>query len=262
MTEVIQRAFADVGAAFKLRGLWVALASEDVAESHRRTVLGPLWPLLNYVLFAGSIIIVLGHGVERDEFTAYVASGLLVWLFISEILSQSATLFIREASFIKGTVLPISIYVLRQTMLTAVRSGYALLGAVPLVLFSGVELTQTLWTLVPAFLLLLVTAPAVGVLFGFAGVYFRDFQFVVSHSVRLLMFVTPIFWMHGGGGGLRGVIYYWNPLTHYIDIVRRPVIDGVVPIHSWAVTGTVSVFLVTAALLVLGSLNRRLVFQL
>ena len=141
MFEFARRGLADIAAALHLKGLWWALASEDVLDSHRRTALGPLWPLLNYLLFVGTLVLILGNGAGPLNFTAYVASGMLVWQFINETLSMSASLFTREQSLIKGTVLPISIYVLRQTLLVSIRSFYALLGAVPVLLFSGVEFT-------------------------------------------------------------------------------------------------------------------------
>ena len=262
MIEAARNAVADIGAALKLSRVWIALASEDLTDSHRRTMLGPVLPLLNYLLFAGTIILILGHGKQSLNYTAYVASGVLVWLFVSETLSMSSTLFIREQGLIKGTVLPISIYVLRQTALIAIRSAYALVGAVMLVAFSGIEVTPALASTVPAFVLLLVTAPAVAVVFGVAGVFFRDLQFVIANATRLLMFITPIFWTHGGGGGLRGLLYHWNPLTHYIEIVRAPVVTGTAPLLSWAVAGSCSLLLCIAALLLLGKFNRQIVFLL
>lgn len=262
MLQILQRAISDIGAAFKLKGVWMALASEDIADSHRRTLIGPIWPLLNYLLFAGTVILVFARIMPGVNYTAFVASGIVIWLFISDTLTQSATLFIREASFIQGTVLPISIYVLRQTMRTAIRSAYALIGAVPLILLSGVEINVAMLSIVPAILLLLVTAPAVAILFAFAGVVFRDFQHIVSNSMRLLMFMTPIFWVRGDGGGLRGILYHWNPLTHYIEIVRQPVVSGVIPLNSWAIVLACTAGFSVAALLLLGKFNRRIVFWL
>lgn len=260
MIEAIRQAVADIAAAWERRNVWIALASEDLVDSHRRTLLGPAWPLLSYLLFAGTILLILAPQEQSVNFTAYVASGLLVWLFISETLTQSATLFRREESFIKGTVLPISVYVLRQTMLTATRSGYALAGAIPLVLFSGVTITPAVVSIIPAVLLLLITAPAVTVLFGFAGVFFRDFQFIITNAMRLMMFITPIFWVYEGQGGLRGVLHDWNPMTHYIAIIRAPILEGAAPAASWAIAGSLTALLCAAAILVLGNFSRRLVF--
>jgi ABC-type polysaccharide/polyol phosphate export permease len=262
MLELARRGLSDIGAALKLRGVWWALASEDVVDSHRRTVLGPVWPLLNYLLFVATLLMILGGSAGPINFTAYVASGMLVWLFINDALSMSATLFLREEGFIKGTVLPISIYVLRQTLLISIRSFYALLGTIMVLSYSGFQVTSALLTVVPAILLLLLTAPAIAVLFGLAGAFFRDFQFIVVNAMRLLMFITPVFWTHEGIGGWRGFFYNWNPFTHYIDIVRRPIVEGIVPLNSWAIALVGTGIMSAAALVLLGKFHRQLVFQL
>jgi ABC-type polysaccharide/polyol phosphate export permease len=124
------------------------------------------------------------------------------------------------------------------------------------------EITPALFSIIPAILILLLAAPAVAVLFGLAGAYFPDFQFIVVNAVRLLMFITPIFWTYHGLGGLLGFLYYWNPLTHYIDIIRTPIVEGVLPINSWVVVLSVTGGLLAAALLALGKFNRQIVFQI
>jgi ABC-type polysaccharide/polyol phosphate export permease len=262
MFESARRGLADLDAALKLKNVWWALASEDIADAHRRTMLGPVWPLLNYLLFVGALVLVLGSGAGSVNFAAYVASGMLVWLFINDVMSMSVTLFTREAGFIKGTVLPVSVYVLRQSMVIAIRSFYALLGAIPILLYNGMEFTPALLSVPLAILLLLLAAPAVAVLFGIGGIYFPDLQFVVVNATRLLMFITPVFWVHHDMGGMLSLLYYWNPLTHYIEILRTPVVEGVVPVNSWVVTLPLTAFLLVSALFALGRFNRRIVFQL
>ncbi len=76
------------------------------------------------------------------------------------------------------------------------------------------------------------------------------------------MFITPIFWVGGAGGGLRGVLYDWNPLTHYIEIMRQPVVSGTVPLSSWAVVLVTSSLTSIFALFALGKFNRKIVFWL
>ncbi len=262
MRELLHRAFSDIRASLHMRRVWWALASEDVVDSHRRTVLGPIWPLLNYLLFCGVIILILGNRDYPYNYTTFVASGLFVWLFINEVLTTSAGLFLREESFIKGTVLPLSIYVFRQTSMNMIRSFYALVGTVPVVVLAGFVPSAALLTVPVAIALVLVTAPAITIIFGLLGVMFRDFQHIVSNAMRLLFFVTPVFWKHEDTGGLLGFIYHWNPMTHYIDIVRRPIVEGVVPTVSWAVAGLATACLCAVALIMLGRYNRRIVFML
>jgi ABC-type polysaccharide/polyol phosphate export permease len=75
------------------------------------------------------------------------------------------------------------------------------------------------------------------------------------------MFITPVFWTHTGTGGVRGLLYYWNPLTHYIDIFRRPIVEGVIPVNSWAIALSVSAVVLVAAVVMLGKFQRQIVFQ-
>lgn len=259
--RIVRHACDDLMAGVRLRAVWLSLAAEDLAQAHSRTLLGPAWPLINYLLFTGTLVLILGQN-QGPRFPAYVATGLLVWMFLSETMTQSATMFVREESLIKGTTLPVSVYVLRQVSVTAMRSFYALAGAVPVTFIAGAGITPALITVLPAIVLLLLTAPAVTMVFGYLGVLFRDFQFVVSNVIRLLMFVTPVFWVHEGRGGWRGLLYSANPLTHYIEIVRQPVVDGTVPTTSWLVASGVSVVIAALAFVVLGRCGRQIVFLL
>jgi ABC-type polysaccharide/polyol phosphate export permease len=263
MLKVLGSAVFDIRAALKMKRVWLALASEDIGEQHRRTSLGPLWLLINYLLFAGSFAIIFGHEQSTLNFSAYVATGLFVWLFVSEIITQGMSLFAREESFIKGTTLPISVYVMRLVMQSVIRAGYALLGCVAILLLSGTPVSiGWLWSGL-ALLLILATAPAAVICFAFIGAYFPDMQFVVSNLMRLGMFVTPIFWVHSGGGhSIRGVFYYWNPFTYFLEIVRVPIIFGDLPLLSYALCAALSVTLWLIALLLLGKYRKQIVFVL
>ena len=42
MLQTLESARSDIRAAFRLRHVWIALASEDIGDQHRRTALGPL----------------------------------------------------------------------------------------------------------------------------------------------------------------------------------------------------------------------------
>src|SRR4051812_12709591 len=109
-------ALDDLSSAYRRRRVWIALANEDIGDQHRRTTLGPLWLLVNYLAFAGTFVVIFGPSEGRGNYATHVAVGLFVWVYINEVVSQAITLFVREESFIKGTVLPLTIYVMRMTM--------------------------------------------------------------------------------------------------------------------------------------------------
>lgn len=249
---------ADLAAGLSRHPVWVALATEDIGDQHRRTALGPLWLMVNYLAFAGTFIFIFHRGdATGPGYAVYVATGLLAFFYMQETISISVTLFAREASFIKGTNLPLSVYVFRAALQSMIRAGYALVGCVLILLVAGaVPSLVWAWSLLGAALILLTT-PAVIICFAFLGIYLPDSQFVVSNLMRVAMFITPVFWRDPGGDGFRQLVHDYNPLTWFLEIVRAPVVDGVVPLGALALCGAISLCFWTLALLLLGSLRRQ-----
>ena len=69
MRALIANAFADIGMGLRRWRVWVALASEDIGDQHKRTTLGPLWLLINYLLFVATFVF-LSVAVTRRPATA------------------------------------------------------------------------------------------------------------------------------------------------------------------------------------------------
>lgn len=262
MTRTLNSAFADIRAGLQRRRVWMALASEDIGDQHRRTALGPIWLVVNYLLFAGTFIFIFKRGAGVPHYEAHVATGLLVWFYVSETLSLSVSLFVREENFIKGTTLPLSVYVMRLAMQALIRALYALAGCIIILAASGSAFSLGWgWALIGVAIILLTT-PAAIIVFAFLGAYFPDSQFLVANLMRVGMFLTPIFWGYDGSGGLREIFYYWNPFTYFIEIVRIPIISGELPVYSMIICGIIAVLLWMLALSLLGRLRKQVVFVL
>ncbi len=262
MRGVVVSALSDLGAGLQRHRLWLALAREDIGDQHRRTTLGPVWMLINYLAFAATFIFVFNGVAATPDYAAYVATGLLVWFFIMETISQSVSLFVREESFIKGTTLPLSVYVLRLWAQSAIRGGYALIGCLAILLLSATPISAGWVLAVIGMLVTLAVSPAVIIVFAFLGAYFPDSQFIVTNLMRLGMFLTPVFWLPGAEHSLQNAFYTWNPFTYFLETVRRPILTGDLPIVPLAVCLALGVVLWSAALLLLGGYRRHVVFAL
>lgn len=260
MRKILKSALLDIREGVRLRHLWIALASEDITDQHRRTRLGPAWVLVNYLIYMATFYVIFGDSSGIPNFIAYMALGMLVFQFSSEIITQGTSLYIREESFIAGTPLPLSVYVLRLTTESLIRSSYSIQGCLAILLIAGMPITLTwLWSIVGIALLLVIVPPLIVVL-ATLGAFFPDAQFVVSNVMRVAMFLTPLFW--SSASGLRGQLYLWNPLTHFIEIVRLPITQGVVPVHSLAVCLCIGLVAWTLAILLLGRFRKKIVFLL
>lgn len=256
MKRVLQNAIEDLSAGLKRHRVWVALAQEDIGDQHRRTTLGPLWLLINYLALSGAFIFVFHGGPVDPAYATYVATGLVVWFFIMETITSSVTLFVREESFIKGTTLPLSVYVMRAVLQSVIREGYALVGCVIILLFAGVVPSfDWIWAALGIGVLLVFT-PAAITCGAFLGAFFPDSQFIVSNIMRVGMFVTPVFWV-GSGSGIQGLFQHYNPFTYFLEVVRQPILGGGFPGTAFGICLAVTLGTWLAALLLLGHFRRR-----
>ena len=257
MIKILNSGLADISSAIEFRRLWIALASEDIGDQHRRTTLGPLWLLVSYFAFAGTFIFIFAPSPLDPRHAIYVGVGLLVWMYISDNITQAVSLFEREEGFIKGTALPLSVYVMRLILQNLIRSAYALIGCIAILLLAGVSVTMAWGWSALGVLLVLFASPAVVLVFAFLGVFFPDSQFIVATLMRVAMFVTPVFWGAADGDPLRSVLYYWNPFTYFIAIVRQPIIDGTAPLSALGGCLLITLGMWALAIVLLGTFRRR-----
>jgi len=258
MLKILNCAVADIREGLGRAPLWIALAKEDINDQHRRTTLGPAWLFISYTMYVGSLFLVFGENSSIPNFIAYVSIGMVVFLFLQDVVFQSVSLFSREESFIGGTNLPMSIYILRMTMQSLIRFSYAATGCLIFVLVSGTPISLYWMVSILGLSLIFLALPAVITVLATCGAFFPDMQFVVANVIRVFIFLTPIFWQRSGGW--RDRLYQWNPFTHFIEIVRLPITAHVVPYHSLVICLVITVLSWVAAIYLLGKYRKQIVF--
>ena len=94
---------------------------------------------------------------------------------------------------------------------------------------------------IPGLFLLLVNGVWVAMFFGIIATRFRDVAPLLEALVQLLFYVTPIVWMtdtlheQGGAVSQRARIAELNPLYHYLEVVRSPMIGEPVAAYHWLI---------------------------
>lgn len=262
MINILRAGVADFIGGWNTKRLWLAFAREDIGDSHKNTMLGPLWLLINYLTFIATFGFVMQTGGGDPKYLAYMSVGLLVWFFMLEVITQGVTLFFREESFIKGTPLALSTYVFRLTTQSIIRNSYALLGCLGVLLLAGIYPSAPwLWAGL-GIAVVIVTAPAIATIFAFLGAYFPDSHYLVSNAMRVGMFLTPVFWTYSGSHGVRHVFYWYNPFTYFLEMVRIPIVDGAMPFKALYLCIFVCVSAWILALFLMGRYRKKVVFVL
>ena len=102
---------------------------------------------------------------------------------------------------------------------------------------------------IPGLFAYFVTSVWLSALLAPLCVRYHDLLHAVQTSMRLMFFITPILWMPGQSGVLAELARV-NPMTHYLAVIREPLLYNHWPATSWRV-----VLLVNAAGIVLGAIT-------
>lgn len=279
------RAFHDITEGVRHRELWSHLAWQDIKQRYRRSVLGPLWITLSMAVTAIGLGLLYSQlfGAEIGAFLPYITVGFIVWAFLLGCLTEGTETFIQNEGLIKHLPSPITMYALRTVWRLTLMFAHNLIvyvGVVavffgtlrdPYTITEGAGITQpgmdwSVLLAVPGFLTLAVNGVWVALLFGIISTRFRDIPQVVAALSSLLFFMTPIVWSTDfltariqslSEASWKSLIYELNPLYHFIQIVRAPLIGTEQSVHHWYVVGGITVVGWALALLVLRNYRAR-----
>ena len=94
-------------------------------------------------------------------------------------------------------------------------------------------------SVIPALGLIVLNCVWVSLCFGILATRYRDISPLLFSLVQLLFFMTPIIWneatLEHQGAGKWAKIVELNPLLHYLDIVRAPLLGADQELRHWVV---------------------------
>ncbi len=263
------RAWEDITEGVKQRELWGHLGWQDIKQRYRRSVIGPLWITLSMAITAAGLGLLYSQlfGVPISSYLPYLTVGFIVWNFMLGCLTEGTDTFIRNEGLIKHLPAPLTVYALRTVWRLTLMFAHNMLVYFVVVAVFWSTLTSPGYTItaggtpqpgigwsillaVPAFALLAVNGGWVAILFGIISTRYRDIPPVIQSLTQLLFFMTPIVWStdlltaklsDGDGPGWRMLVAELNPLYHYVQILRAPLIGNEQSWHHWVVVGAFTV---------------------
>jgi ABC-type polysaccharide/polyol phosphate export permease len=221
------------------RELWGRLGWLDVRRRYRRTTIGPFWnsiTLAVYVLTVGTVGAAIWHQ-DIYDYLPFLVSGMVVWTFISAIITDSCYVFISGQSLFRNIRFEYSVlaYALVWRNFLVLLHNFAVYFLVVLVLKPSL-LGATALLALPGLALVLLNGVWVAMFLGIICLRFRDVPPVISSALQIAMLITPLFWPADTLSGIKRFVFVeLNPLYHVVDIVRGPLIGRIPEAVSYAV---------------------------
>ena len=258
-STTLSMAFRDLVSGWRQNELWLQLGWQDIKQRYRRSTLGPLW----ITVATGVMALALGllysmlFQISVREFLPHVTVGFIIWGFIAGCIKDGSDIFIENEGLIKQLPSALSVHVYRLVWRQVLFLAHNMVIWVLLVIVFRIPLSLNTLLAIPALALLVINGVWVTMLFGIIATRFRDVAPLLESMVQLLFYVTPIVWTtqtlkeQGGEVAQRARIAELNPLYHYLEIVRAPLIGKETDLYHWGIVGACTVVGLLLALLVM-----------
>jgi ABC-type polysaccharide/polyol phosphate export permease len=218
-------------ALWDFRHLVAELVSRDIKVRYKRSVLGIAWTMLSPLVNMVALTIVFSEILKQQitNFPVYLLTGSLLWTFFSQGTSYAASLTVDAGDITRRVYVPRSVFV-------AVAVGVALvnllLSLVPLFLIILVthHPVSAAWLFLPIpILVATVFTAGVGLLVFTMSSRFVDVKETYMVLLGTWFFITPVFYVPAIVPERFRWIIHLNPMTHLLNLFRAPLYDGRIP---------------------------------
>lgn len=255
----------DVLASFKDIQLPILLAYSDIRQRYRRSSLGPFWITISMGVTIGCIGIIFGNIFKAPmrEFLPFLSAGLILWGFMSSVLTEATTVFPAAEGIIRQLPLPLFSHIERMIMRNVYILGHNLV-VLPIV-FLCVQKPISLVSLlaIPGFFLVLVNLTWMALILSVLCARFRDMTQIISSVLQIFFYITPIIWLPSLLPARASVtVLEPNPFYHLLSVVRDPLLGNLPTTSNWVFSIVMSIFGTFISLIFFNNYRKRIAYWL
>ena len=184
--------------------------------SHPLILLGILFAMFRYQT---------GQAIEH--YAVYLLIGLVQYTHFANSTTRALTILYSMKHLTGNTIFPKEVLVLSATIADTIELGLSMLICVAVAAVSGIALSWVILLLPLVCLLQFILVSSVSLLLSCLYIFVRDIGHIYGAFLRVLIFITPIFYDSSFlGEGLGRWILLLNPLAYLINFSRSLIIEG------------------------------------
>jgi ABC-type polysaccharide/polyol phosphate export permease len=245
------------------RQLVYNLVATNLKVRYRRSFLGLLWTLLNPLLLMLVMWVVFSRfgRIQEKNYAMFLLSGLMVWIFFQQSISQSLNSIVKNKSLIDKIYVPKLVFPISVVISNLVNVGFFLVAYVILVIPTQVGIQTTIPFVLPALLMVYILASGSALLMATLNVFFRDMEHLTSVILRALFYLSPILYRPEMLGPKANTVLRLNPVYYPILTARGALYDGVVASWDlWVIGYAVALSTLVIGWMVFVSVQQRFVY--
>lgn len=241
----------------------VILGNDDVRNVYRRTLLGPFWSSLGLGFQAATIGIIFSmvFALETRVYIPHIAVGLVVWAYLQSSLVDSCNAMIESSGFLQQTSLPAFSFAFRTWWKNLLLSAHNLSILGIALWFFGEPTLENILLALPGLVLLILLVQSGTLVLSLVAARFRDVRQIVSSVLTVCFYLTPVIWIQDQlPERFQESALRLNPFFHALEVIRKPLLDGVFPTDSITFVASFGTILAALSVTMFRKFHKQVVF--
>ncbi|MDH4231471.1 MAG: ABC transporter permease [Nitrospirota bacterium] len=207
------------------------LVKRNFILRYKGSSIGVLWSLMLPLCQLLVLVFVFRKVVPLniEDYPVFVFTALLPWIWFSTCLGSAGSLFIGNRDLIRKPDFSPSTLVIVDTLSNLL--PYLLFLPVLFLMLFIYSRSMTLSLLYLPLLIMIqgILTAGLGLIIATLNVFYRDVQHIVSVSLMLLFYITPVFYRSQAIAESYRAVFKLNPIAVLIDSYRAVLFYGRVP---------------------------------
>ena len=206
------------------RELLYFLTKRELQIRYKQSFFGVAWAVAQPVALALIFTVFFGRlakvGSDGLPYPVFALSALVVWVFTSQCVAQSAGSLLGDSNLLSKVYFPRLAIPLAKVLSLLVDLTVGVTVVLLCLMLYGLGIPVTAPVIIPAIVLALLTGLGMGFFFAALNVKYRDVAVAVPLFVQLWLFATPVVYPGSLVSGAWQYVYALNPMVSVVETAR------------------------------------------
>jgi ABC-2 type transport system permease protein len=207
------------------KDLIVQMTIRNITVRYKRSLLGVIWTLLEPLMTMLVMAMVFSYILQRaiPNFAVYLLTALVVWGYFQSSTNSAMRDFSTGERLVSRVYLPQSIFIIVAIATGLVNFLLEFIAVLAIVFITGVSLPLYSVTLILPLFILTIFNLGLGLILAPLSAFFSDISNIYNILLRLLMYLSAIFYSIDIMPDWLQKIVSLNPVYQFIHIFRSPI---------------------------------------
>lgn len=207
------------------------LTGREIKRKYARSSLGIIWSVLNPLLMMIVMSLIFSTMFRRSiaNFPIYYLTGETIWGLFSGATNSAMTALVDNKNLLIKAKLPKQTFILSRIYTALVNFAYTMIAYILMLIVFKIQPSVSMLLFFVDIFFLIIFVTGIGYMLATAYVFFADIKYLYSVLLRILIYLSAIFYPIASLPEAMQTFIGCNPVYVFIAFARTCVMDGMIP---------------------------------